>query len=86
MASVPTVYRILTAHGEVRERRRQATHPAHKKPELIATGPKLCWSWDITKLAGPAKWTWLDLYVIIDIIEALHARLDDRPRRQRRPG
>jgi putative transposase len=67
LASVPTMYRILRAHGEVRERRRHATHPARKKPELIATGPNQCWSWDITKLAGPAKWTYFYLYVIIDI-------------------
>ena len=63
LASVPTMYRILRSHGEVRERRRQATHPAHKKPELIATGPNQCWSWDITKLLGPAKWTYYYLIV-----------------------
>ncbi len=67
LASVPTMYRILRAHGEVRERRRHATHPAHKKPELIATAPNQVWSWDITKLLGPAKWTYFYLYVIIDI-------------------
>ena len=67
LASVPTMYRILRTHGEVRERRRQATHPAHKKPELIATAPNQVWSWDITKLLGPAKWTYFYLYVIIDI-------------------
>ena len=67
LASVPTMYRILRAHGEVRERRRHATHPAHKKPELIATAPNQVWSWDITKLAGPAKWSYFYLYVIIDI-------------------
>jgi putative transposase len=48
-----TMYRVLHEHDEVRERRRQATHPAHKKPELIATGPNSVWSWDITKLHGP---------------------------------
>ncbi len=58
LASVPTMYRILRAAGEVRERRRQATHPAHKKPELIATAPNEVWSWDITKLLGPVKWTY----------------------------
>jgi len=67
LASVPTMYRILRAAGEVRERRRQATHPAHKKPELIATAPNEVWSWDITKLLGPVKWTYYYLYVIIDI-------------------
>lgn len=67
LGSVSTMYRILHEHDEVRERRRQATHPAHKKPELIATGPNEIWSWDITKLHGPAKWTYYYLYVILDI-------------------
>lgn len=67
LASTSTMYRILRAHGEVKERRRQATHPARVKPELIATAPNECWSWDITKLHGPAKWTSFYLYVIIDI-------------------
>ena len=61
------MYRLLRAEGEVRERRRQATHPATVKPELLATGPNEIWSWDITKLLGPAKWTYFHLYVIIDI-------------------
>jgi putative transposase len=65
LASVATMYRILRSHDEVRERRRHASHPAHQKPELIATAPNSVWSWDITKLLGPAKWTYL--YVIIDI-------------------
>ena len=67
LASVSTMYRVLREHGEVRERRRQAVHPARVKPELVATGPNSVWSWDITKLAGPAKWTYFYLYVIIDI-------------------
>jgi putative transposase len=67
VASVSTMYRVLRAHDEVRERRRQATHPAAKKPELIATAPKQVWSWDITKLLGPEKWVYYYLYVIIDI-------------------
>jgi putative transposase len=67
LASVSTMYRILHAHDEVRERRRQATHPARVRPELVATGPNQCWSWDITKLHGPAKWTYYYLYVILDI-------------------
>jgi putative transposase len=67
LASVATMYRILRAEGEVRERRRVATHPAAKKPELLATAPNQVWSWDITKLLGPAKWTYYYLYVIIDI-------------------
>jgi putative transposase len=67
LGSVSTMYRILHEHDEVRERRRQATHPAHKKPELIATGPNSVWTWDITKLHGPEKWTYYYLYVILDI-------------------
>ena len=55
LGSVSTMYRILHEHDEVRERRRQATHPAHKKPELIASRPNSVWSWDITKLHGPEK-------------------------------
>jgi putative transposase len=54
-------------HGEVGERRRQAVHPARVKPELVAAAPNRCWSWDITKLHGPAKWSYFHLYVIIDI-------------------
>jgi len=67
LCSVPTMYRLLHAEGEVRERRRQATHPARVKPELVAYGPNQTWSWDITKLLGPAKWTYYHLYVVIDI-------------------
>ncbi len=67
ICSVPTMYRVLRAEDEVRERRRQATHPALVKPELLASGPNTVWSWDITKLLGPQKWTYFHLYVIIDI-------------------
>jgi putative transposase len=67
LASVPTMYRILRAVGEVRERRRQAVHPAYLKPELMADRPNQVWSWDITKLLGPEKWTYYYLYVVLDI-------------------
>jgi putative transposase len=67
LGSVSTMYRVLRDHDEVGERRRHATHPATVKPELVATEPNSVWSWDITKLLGPAKWTWFYLYVIIDI-------------------
>ncbi len=67
LASVPTMYRILRSVDEVRERRLQATHPAYMKPELMADGPNRVWSWDITKLLGPAKWTYYYLYVVLDI-------------------
>jgi putative transposase len=67
LASISTMYRLLRQQGETGDRRRHATHPARVKPELVATAPNQCWSWDITKLAGPAKWTWSYLYVILDI-------------------
>ncbi len=67
LGSVATMYRLLRRHDEVHERRRQAVHPAAKKPELLATRPNQVWSWDITKLLGPEKWTYYYLYVIIDI-------------------
>jgi putative transposase len=67
LGSVSTFYRVLRAAGESRERRAQATHPAAVKPELAAAGPDQVWSWDITKLHGPAKWTYYHLYVILDI-------------------
>jgi putative transposase len=67
LASISTMYRELAKRALVRERRRQARRPAHVKPELVATGPNQVWSWDITKLAGPHKWTWFQLYVILDV-------------------
>jgi len=66
-ASERTLYRILAAAQEVRERRDVLRHPAYAKPELLATGPNELWSWDITKLRGPAKWTSYQLYVILDV-------------------
>jgi putative transposase len=65
--SIRTMYRLLEAQGEVRERRDQLTHPPYQKPELMATAPNRLWSWDITKLLGPAKWTYFYLYVILDV-------------------
>jgi putative transposase len=65
--SISTMYRILRAHNEVRTRRQQLRHPLYTKPELLAVRPNEVWSWDITKLKGPAKWTYFYLYVIIDI-------------------
>jgi putative transposase len=67
LASISTMYRLLREHGETGDRRRHATHPARVKPELVATAPNQCWSWDITKLHGPAKWTYYYLYVILDV-------------------
>ena len=67
LCSISTMYRLLRARDQVRERRRVARRPAHLKPELVATAPNQVWSWDITKLAGPHKWTWFHLYVILDV-------------------
>jgi putative transposase len=67
LASERTMYRLLAAAGETRERRDQLVHPAYHKPELLATAPNQVWSWDITKLLGPAKWTYFYLYVVLDI-------------------
>ncbi len=65
--SIRTMYRLLDEQGEVRERRDQLTHPPYQKPELLATAPNQLWSWDITKLLGPAKWTYFYLYVLLDV-------------------
>jgi putative transposase len=65
--SIRTMYRLLAANGEVKERRNQLRHPNYQKPELLAEAPNQVWSWDITKLRGPAKWTYFYLYVILDI-------------------
>ncbi len=65
--SIRTMYRFLRQQGESRERRDQLTHPPYQKPELLATAPNQLWSWDITKLLGPAKWTYFYLYVLLDI-------------------
>jgi len=61
------MYRLLETHGESRERRDQLTHPPYQKPELLATQANQLWSWDITKLRGPVKWTVYHLYVILDV-------------------
>jgi len=65
--SIRTMYRILAANREVKERRNLLRHPNYKKPELLAEAPNQIWSWDITKLRGPVKWTYFYLYVIMDI-------------------
>ena len=65
--SIRTMYRVLAANAEARERRNQLRHPAYHKPELLATGPNQVWSWDITKLLGPVTWTYYYLYVLLDI-------------------
>jgi len=67
LCSERTMYRLLGAHREVRERRDQLRHPHYAAPQLLATRPNQLWSWDITKLLGPAKWTYFYLYVILDV-------------------
>jgi len=67
LASESTFYRILRANDSTRERRRQAAHPARVRPELVAHGPLVVWSWDITKLRGPQRGVYYDLYVVLDI-------------------
>ena len=67
LCSERTMYRILADNEEVKERRNQLKHPEYTKPELLAEGPNEVWSWDITKLRGPVKWTYFYLYVILDI-------------------
>jgi len=67
LCSERTMYRLLAAHAEVRERRDQLRHPVYAVPELLARRPNELWSWDITKLLGPAKWTYFYLYVMLDI-------------------
>jgi putative transposase len=67
LASQRTMYRILAANAEVRERRDQLRHPAYARPELLATGPRELMSWDITKLRGPVRGTHYHLYVILDV-------------------
>src|SRR5437867_40385 len=67
LCSERTMYRLLAEHAEVRERRDQLRHPVYAAPELLARRPNELWSWDITKLFGPAKWTYFYLYVMLDV-------------------
>lgn len=67
LCSVRTMYRVLAESAQVRERRDQLRHPRYVAPELLATAPNELWSWDITKLHGPTKWTYYYLYVVLDV-------------------
>src|SRR5207249_3424047 len=67
LCSERTMYRVLEENREVRERRNQLRHPNYAAPQLLATGPNQLWSWDITRLLGPARWTYFYLYVILDV-------------------
>ena len=80
------MYRILAEDQPVRERRDQLTHPAYTKPELVATAPNQRWSWDITRLLGPKKWTYYCLYVLIGIFQPVRRRVDGRRPRELRAG
>ena len=71
LCSVRTMYRILEEAKEVRERRNQRRHPIYTKPELVATAPNQVWTWDLTKLRGPEKWTYFYLYVVIDLFSRM---------------
>src|SRR5438270_242724 len=75
LCSTRTMYRILAGkHGGVRDRRDQLAHPAYAKPELLAERPNELWSWDVSRLKGPAKWTYYYLYVILDVFSRFVAR------------
>jgi putative transposase len=67
LCSVRTMYRVLAERAELRDRRNQLRHPDHPRPELLAVKPNQLWSWDVTKLHGPAKWTYFYLYVVMDV-------------------
>ncbi len=80
LASQRTMYRLLAAAGPVRDRRNQLTHPPYQRPELLAEQPNEVWSWDITKLLGPSKWTYFYLYVILTpLTEIPHPRSANFP-------
>jgi len=84
LCSERTMYRVLEENHEVRERRDQLRHPSYTKPELLATAPNQLWSWDITKLLGPAKWTYFYLYVILDVFSRYVVGWMVGPRKNRR--
>jgi len=71
LCSPRTMYRILADEKEVRERRNQRRRPEYTKPELLATAPNQVWTWDLTKLRGPQKWTYYHLYVVLDLFSRM---------------
>ena len=85
LCSERTMYRILAADQPVRERRNQREHPQYTKPELVATAPNQAWSWDITKLLGPTKWTYFYLYVVLDIFSLCLPFISSGVHQERRP-
>jgi len=82
VCSERTMYRLLAEHAEVRERRDQLRHPVYAAPELLARRPNELWSWDITKLLGPAKWTYFYLYVMLDVFSRYVVGKGNDARRQ----
>ena len=86
LCSERTMYRVLAEHHQVRERRNQLRHPHYAAPELLARRPNELWSWDITKLLGPAKWNYFYLYVMSTSSQPLRRWLDGGPSRGRHVG
>jgi putative transposase len=86
LCSVSTMYRILAANAQVKDRRRLARHPVRARPELIATGPGQVFTWDITKLPGPAKGVYYDAYSDVRHLLPLHRRRARPCHRNRCPG
>jgi hypothetical protein len=86
LCSPCTMYRVLDAVGQGRERHDQLRHPTYTMPELLAYLPNQAGSWDITKLKGPAQWNYFHLYVILDHLQPLGRRLDGRSARERETG
>jgi putative transposase len=84
--SIRTMYRLLAAQGESRERRDHLAHPPYRKPELLAAAPNQLWSWDITKLLGPAKWTYFLSLRDSRCVQSLRHRLDGCHARKCRTG
>ena len=83
LGSVRTMYRFLAACDQVRERRNQLTYPVYTKPQLLAVQANKIWSWDITKLRGPGKWTCFHFVRDSGYLQPLRGPLDDRPARER---
>jgi putative transposase len=84
VCSERTMYRLLAANQEVRERRARLRHPHYAAPELLARQPNEVWSWDITKLLGPTKWIYFYLYVMLDVFSRYVVL--DGPSLERRAG
>jgi len=82
LCAISTMYRILRGERQVHERRAQLRRPNYAKPELLATAPNQVWSWDITRLLGPIKWSYFQLYVILERLQSLRRGLARRTARE----